>query len=407
MTPEGDPPATGRARRGGVTASLYGYVLRLRHPLTTGRGTLTHRRGVLVRLRDPDGHEGWGEAAPLPGWHGADLATTSDALAGWLRNMPPTGDPEDLAARAGGALAGVPCAWAAVGGAAADLVARRRGVTLATLLAGYPAGAPATPDRTPDRAADPTSTRPPRRGDPGQAPPRPPGPVATAALLDGETPPAVADAAAAAVADGFGTVKLKVGNRPLAGDVARVAALREAAPHVALRLDANGAWGAEAPAALEALGRFGPELLEEPCRGLDRLRALQARTAVPVAADESLPSLADLRGHLPLGVAVAVLKPSALGDPGAVLRAAAALRDSGTEVIVGSFLESAVGLATAAHVAAAAGGPAAGLGTSALLREDVCTPPPVRRGAVWLSPGAGLGLTPDGAGLAHLCDIGT
>ena len=403
MTPAEDPAANGRARRGGVTASLYGYVLRLRQPLTTGRGSLTHRRGVLVRLRDREGFAGWGEAAPLEGWHGPDLAATTEILMRWLRANSAAGEPEDLARRAEATLRDAPCAWAAVGGAAADLAARRRGVTLAALLARDPAGAPATPDR----AADPTSTRPPRRGDLGEAPPRPPGPVATAALLDGGTPPEVADAAAAAVADGFGTVKLKVGNRPLAGDVARVAALREAAPHVALRLDANGAWGAEAPAALEALGRFGPELLEEPCRGLDGLRALQARTAVPLAADESLPPLADLRGHLPLGVAVAVLKPSALGDPGAVLRAAAALRDGGTEVIVGSFLESAVGLATAAHVAAAAGGPAAGLGTSALLQEDVCTPPPVRRGAVWLSPGAGLGLTPDGAGLAHLCDIGT
>ena len=176
---------------------------------------------------------------------------------------------------------------------------------------------------------------------------------------------------------------------------------------MALRLDANGAWGLEAHGAVEALGRFEPELVEEPCRGLDELRSLQARTTVPIAADESLPPLADLDRHLPLGVAVAVLKPSALGDPRAVLRAVVALRESGTAVVVGSFLESAVGLTTAAHVAAVAGGPAAGLGTAALLLDDVCAPLPVRDGALWLSPEPGLGLTPDRHSPADLLEIGS
>lgn len=365
----GDPPA----------ASLYSYALRLRDPLPTGRGPITQRRGVLVCLRDSRGHVGWGEAAPLRGWHGPDLMATSGVLARWVRAVGPIDDPGALLRHVDDGLRDAPCAWAAIGGAVADLEARRRGTTLAALLAG---GTPS-------------------------ARIRPPGPVATAALLDGETPSAVAGAAAAAGAAGFGTVKLKVGNLPLATDVARVAALRDVAPDVALRLDANGAWGSEAPEAVEALGRFEPELVEEPCRGLEALRALQARTAVPIAVDESLPALVDLPRHLPLGVRAAVLKPSALGDPRAVLRAVSALREGGTEVVIGSFLESAVGLATATHVAAVAGGPPAGLGTAALLLEDVCTPLPVRDGALRLPPRPGLGLTPDPGRLRAFVDTAT
>ncbi len=379
VTRGGDAEAATSAHGGRAAASIYRYVLPLRDPLMTGRGPITHRRGLLVCLRDSLGHAGWGEAAPLRGWHGPDLATTSDVLARWLHAASPISDPEALAPHADATLRGVPCAWAAIGGAVADLEARRRGTTLAAFLA---AETPAAPARLS-------------------------GPVATAALLDGETPAAVADAAATAAAGGFGTVKLKVGNRPLADDVARVAALREAAPDVTLRLDANGAWGSEALAAIEALGRFEPELMEEPCHGLDGLRALQARASVPIAADESLPPLTELQRHLPLGVAVAVLKPSALGDPRAVLRAVVALRESGTEVVVGSFLESAVGLATATHVAAVAGGPPAGLGTSAMLLDDVCAPLPVRNGALWLSPEWGLGLAPDRDELAVVLDVGT
>lgn len=370
-SPATEPDATG-GDGSGAGAALYSYALPLREPLATGRGPLRHRRGLLVRLRDRDGRAGWGEAAPLAGWRGPDLETTAAALARWLRTNAPGEEPETLAARAGATLRDVPCAWAAVAGAAADLAARRRGVSLASFLAA-PGGSPAAP-------------------------------VPTAALVEGETPESVAASAAAATAAGHRTLKLKVASGALADDVARVAALRQTAPGAALRLDANGAWGAAAGDAVEALARFEPELVEEPVRGLAQLRRLQEGSDIPIAADESLPPLTDLHRHLPLGVAAAVLKPSALGDPIAVLGAAAALAETGTSAIIGSFMESAVGVATAAHVAAVVAGPAAGLGTSALLRRDVCEPPAVRGGAVQLPAGPGLGLAPEPAGGIRLLE---
>ncbi len=373
-----DEPGAAVPLGDGTVATLHHYVLRLRHPLPTGRGRLTHRRGVLVCLRDSDGHEGWGEAAPLAGWGGPDLATTSSVLARWLRDVGPGADPEGLGGRAAETLAHVPCAWAAVGGAVADLLARRRGTTLAGYLS-----AAAFPGRGPV-----------------------PGEVPTAALLEGDDPSAVAGAAAAAAAAGFETLKLKVGNRPLADDMARVSALREAAPHAALRLDANGAWGRDSLAATEALAPFEPEMIEEPCRGLADLRRLQEQAPVPIAVDESLPPLADLHRHLPLGTSAAVLKPSALGDPHAVLGAVAALGATGTTTVVGSFLESAVGVATAAHIAAAVGGAPAGLATSTMLQEDVCEPLPVDEGALRLPARSGIGLAPDRGRLARLRDGG-
>lgn len=369
-------PGAAVSLRDGTLATLHHYVLRLHQPLTTGRGRLTHRRGVLLCLRDNDGHEGWGDAAPLEGWGGPDLATTSSVLARWLREVGPGDDLARLGGRAAETLADVPCAWAAVGGAVADLLARRRGTTLAGYLS-----AATFPGREPLVTEAPT-----------------------AALLAGDDPSAVAEAASSATAAGFKTLKLKVGNRPLADDLARVAALREVAPHVALRLDANGAWGRESLAATETLAPFEPEMIEEPCRGLDDLRRLQAQTAVPIAVDESLPPLAEIPRHLPLGTSAAVLKPSALGDPHAVLGAVAALAATGTTTVVGSFLESAVGVATAAHIAAATGGAPGGLATSTMLQEDVCEPLPVAGGAVKLSTESGLGLFPDPSHLRGLHD---
>ena len=46
---------------------LVRFRLALRAPLVTGRGAVTHRAGVLVKLSDGD-RTGWGEASPLPGW---------------------------------------------------------------------------------------------------------------------------------------------------------------------------------------------------------------------------------------------------------------------------------------------------------------------------------------------------
>jgi hypothetical protein len=67
----------------------------------------------------------------------------------------------------------------------------------------------------------------------------------------------------AAVAAGFGCVKLKVG---VGDDAGRVAAVRAAlGPAPALRLDANGAWTVEeAVRTIEVLAPAGLELVEEP-----------------------------------------------------------------------------------------------------------------------------------------------
>ena len=47
---------------------LYRYRLPFSRPLTLGDLALHHREGLLLRLSGDEGSEGWGEAAPLPGF---------------------------------------------------------------------------------------------------------------------------------------------------------------------------------------------------------------------------------------------------------------------------------------------------------------------------------------------------
>ena len=79
-------------------------------------------------------------------------------------------------------------------------------------------------------------------------------------------------------AAGSACLKVKVG---VGDDAGRLAAVRAAAgPHVALRLDANGAWSvSEAVAAIGALDPVGLELVEEPTHGLAGVRAVRERGA--------------------------------------------------------------------------------------------------------------------------------
>lgn len=181
---------------------------------------------------------------------------------------------------------------------------------------------------------------------------------------------------------GCRTVKVKVAERGqnLADDVARVAAVRDAlGPEGRIRLDANGGWNVdEAEHAVHALARFDLEYLEQPCARVDELAELRERLHdwdIPVAADESVRKAAD-----PLAVARAgaadllVVKAQPLGG---IRRALAIVEEAALPVTVSSALDTSVGIAMGAHLAAAL--PElpydCGLATVSLFERDVAFAP--------------------------------
>jgi 2-succinyl-6-hydroxy-2,4-cyclohexadiene-1-carboxylate synthase/o-succinylbenzoate synthase len=318
-----------------VTATSHGIRLLLRAPLTTAHDTTTARDSILYS-RSADGLTGWGEASPLPGWSVESL----DACRRVLEGRP---GPETLAG-----LTGVPAARAAVAGAMFDLDARRHGRLLRDHLTDrFTAGAGAIEV------------------------------VEVSAVVSAPAPDDVAEEVTRLIAEGFTTIKLKVAAGPLASDVARVEAARAAAPDAVLRIDANGGWDHDgAIEALDRLAPFGVALCEEPVSGIDGIVAVGAASSVPVAVDESARTMADLQrlwSHPGVGmIAAIVIKPQALGGPDLAMTAIADARRAGLDVIVTTMIDSAVGVAHAAHVAAAAGlSGAHGLDTARLLAADV------------------------------------
>ncbi|NWO10417.1 mandelate racemase/muconate lactonizing enzyme family protein [Chromohalobacter salexigens] len=109
--------------------------------------------------------------------------------------------------------------------------------------------------------------------------------------LDGKSPEMLGEEMAGYVAKGFTAVKMKVGREDLAGEEARLAAVREAVgPNVQVMMDANNAWR-DLPSALAFMRMaepYDPFWIEEPFSpdDIDNHRRLGERTPVPVATGE-------------------------------------------------------------------------------------------------------------------------
>ena len=344
------------------------YALPFQSPYVTARGRLERRELVLVRLQTDQGVVGLGEAVPLSLRGGASLATIVRELrepiaAGLVgldldRDPSPAGSPlaEGLSAQAA----------AAIEIARLDLAAKLAGVPVWSLLG---AGSAV--------------------------------PVECNATLVAGPPTAVAADAERWLGRGFRTFKLKVG---VPGDVGQVEAVREAAgPEAAIRVDANGVWSPqEAVLRLTAMERQRIELAEQPTGDLEGLAAVRSQTAVPIAADESVTTLADAGRALELDACQLVsVKLAKVGGPNAAQAIAARL-----PTYLSSALDGPVGIAAAAHAIQAirdrgALAPLAhGLATQLLFADTIASVECELRGHLLHLPDApGLGVEIDGAAL--------
>jgi L-alanine-DL-glutamate epimerase-like enolase superfamily enzyme len=119
-----------------------------------------------------------------------------------------------------------------------------------------------------------------------------PVPVRTAYTLSLDEPEAMAKAAGQAAAEGYQLLKLKIAG---AGDLARVEAVRAAAPSARLIVDANEGWTPDDLVSLTPmLRRLGVALIEQPLKADDDSVLLGFQTPVPLCADESCHTRADL-----------------------------------------------------------------------------------------------------------------
>jgi o-succinylbenzoate synthase len=330
-------------------ARVVPYDLALAQPWRTAGGVAARCRGWLVRVTDRDGGQGFGDyvlppTQPGPVGEARLLADAAARLPGLAL--------DDALTRLGDLASPL---WA-VECALLDLDARRQGLCLARRLASGAADSVAVNGVAP-------------LGDPS-----------------------------AALAAGFAIIKMKVGLGTVEEEVVQLH--RQCLPAgVRLRLDANQAWTwDQACRFLDGIADLPIDGLEEPLADptLETLAALQGRTAIDLAIDESLPRFGADAVVGAGAVRRLVMKAATVGGLVAGCRLAGQAVAAGMGVVVTSALDSAVGVAAAAHLAAAAGstGLAHGLATSAWLAENVADPLAVAKGRMSLGQVNGLGVVP-------------
>lgn len=290
--------------------------LRTREPFHIARPSDPHgRRNVWVRLIDGDGVEGWGEAAATP-FYGDTADTVAAILPTYARALEDVADPmalerieADVRVRAGRN----PAARTAISAALHDLVGKRLGAPVWRLWGLDPAAAPwssftlgmAGPEETREKARQ-NAHRP--------------------------------------------VLKIKVGRDD---DEGRLRAIREEAPAALLYVDANTAWTTK-----EALGRMalleemGVAFVEQPLHPHDHdgLRLLRRRSRLPIVADESCETVADIPRLLGAvdGINIKLAKAGSLRE---AVRMVHVARAHGLLVMLGCMLQSTLGIAAAVQLA--------------------------------------------------------
>lgn len=172
-------------------------------------------------------------------------------------------------------------------------------------------------------------------------------PLTTAYTLSIDTPEAMLAAAEAASDRPLLKVKLAGDEH----DVTRLRAVRAAAPKAGIIVDPNESWSLERlTALLPALASLQIDVIEQPLPAGDDERLRELRSPIPICADESCVTAADLPGLLGKYQMVNI-KLDKAGGLTEALKIAAAAREAGLQIMVGCMLGTSLAMAPAMLVA--------------------------------------------------------
>lgn len=352
---------------------IYRYDIPFVRPFVTSRFVLQNRSGLILAVEAANGLVGYGEIAPFPGFSREtldDCSRAAVALARKLQTAELPDSPQELQEWSSRRQDLPPCVAFGFETAIADLCAQVAEVTLAQWL----------------RASASRQ-------------------VALNAVITANT---TEEEIKAKCAEGYRTLKLKVGTDSPENDIRRVSEIRNlVGSSIRLRLDANCAYDfANAIQLTQNLSEHDIEYIEEPLKdaSLTHLSRIRSSSPIQIAIDEtligtynrtSLAKAVDLQTPEFLeSFDVAIVKPALMGSIFETIAFCERLAQSGKKIVVTSSLDTAFGVTAATHVACALQvQDACGLDTAGLLVSQLNRPAVnVSAGAVSLPNRTGLGV---------------
>ena len=298
----------------------------LTKPFKTALRTVTTAYAIYVKVTCEDGRTGWGEAPPTHVITGDSLGSITYAIEEVIapqligtdiRNR------EEIFRLLKRSIVRNTSAKAAIDMAIHDLLGQLAGLPLYQMLGGY-------------------------RNE-----------IETDFTVSVNDVAEMADDAERYIADGFDVLKVKVGIGNINDDIERIRAIRErvgSGPKI--RLDANQGW--KPKEAVFAIGKMEDagldiELIEQPVPAddIEGLLYVTNHTITPIMADESVFSPKDALRVLERKAADLInIKLMKSGGIHEALKINALAETFGVECMVGSMIETKLGITAAAHMAA-------------------------------------------------------
>lgn len=358
------------------SVTLQTIRLRLHEPFRISSGQ-THERTILLARLDSDGLVGWGECVADVSPHYSS-ETVDTALLMLEQYLVPAvlgrrfADAREVGARLDAAIRGHAMAKAMLEMAAWDLDARRKNVSLATLLGG-----------TRSEVESGVS------------------------IGIQDSPGALLERIERFAAEGYRRVKIKIAP---GWDTDIVRAIRSTFPDLPLMVDANSAYRLADADHLAVLDECGLLMIEQPL-GMDDLldhAELQRRLRTPICLDECITSPARCAEAIHLGSGRIVnIKPGRVGGHGPALEVHDRCEAAGLPVWCGGMLESGIGRA---HNVALASLPNFTLpgdisASSRYWTRDIVSPAfeLTSSGTIRVPTGPGIGVEMDEDFLAAIC----
>jgi L-alanine-DL-glutamate epimerase-like enolase superfamily enzyme len=301
---------------------IYPFNVPLREPFHIALGTISAAENILVRLRTREGVMGWGESCPYvpvtSETQATDLAIGKD-LATFVRGRDPFTLGAIMAEMDGFSPANASMK-AAMEMAVWDICGKLAGQPVYKLLGGYRDS------------------------------------FETDITIGMGTPAEMASKATKHVAEGFKTLKIKLGEGP-EPDTQRMKAIRDAIGYsTKLRTDANQGWNAaETVRALRMMEKYQMQICEQPVPywNVEGLKFARDNSPTPIMADESVhtphDAFAVTRENAVDCINIKLMKAGGIMRGAQIATVAAA---AGVTCMVGCMEETRVGLTAGAHLVA-------------------------------------------------------